>query len=107
MSSLWLTILAAGAVTYLLRLSFIAIHGRVAMPAWFLRALAFVPVAVLSALIFPEVLASNGVFDATLGNARVPAAIAAVVVAWRTRSVWATIAVGMVVLVAWQVIFRP
>ncbi len=105
MTGLWLTILAAGAVTFGLRLFFIAIHGRVAMPAWFLRALAFVPVAVLSALIFPEVLASNGVLDASLGNARLPAAIFAILVAWRTKSVWATIAAGMFTLFLWQLVF--
>ncbi len=102
--SLWLTIAAAGVVTYALRLSFIAMHGRVVMPEWFLRALAFVPVAVLSALVFPEVLASNGVFDASMGNARLPAAIAAILVAWKTKSVWGTIAAGMLVLFLWQLI---
>ncbi len=105
MTNLWLTVLAAGVVTYALRLSFIAVHGRVAMPEWFLRALAFVPVAVLSALIFPEVLASNGIFDASLGNARLPAAVVAVLVAWRTKSVWGTILAGMLVLFLWQVLF--
>ncbi len=105
MINLWLTILAAGVVTYALRLSLIAIHGHVTMPEWFLRALAFVPVAVLSALVFPEVMAPNGALNWSLANARLPAAIAAIIVAWRTKNVWGTIAVGMIVLLLWQVVF--
>jgi branched-subunit amino acid transport protein len=39
--TLWLAILGAGAVTFALRLSFIALLGRVEMPLYFGRALRF------------------------------------------------------------------
>jgi branched-subunit amino acid transport protein len=96
--TLWLTILACGIVTFLMRMSFIAIHGRVTMPLWFTRALTFVPVAVLSAMTLPEILIQNNAVNFALRNPKFLAAILAVIVAWRTRNVLATIAVGMAVL---------
>lgn len=96
--TLWLTISAAGLLTFLTRLSFIAIHGRVELPAWFKESLAFVPVAVLSAIIFPDLMAPEGAVNITPGNVRLVAGLIAVLVAWRTKNVWMTIAVGMVAL---------
>ncbi|MGQ0569286.1 MAG: AzlD domain-containing protein [Armatimonadota bacterium] len=96
--TVWLLIAGMGLITYALRLSVIALLGRLEMPAIVLRALRFVPVAVLSAIIAPEVLAPGGALDMSLGNARVPAAIVAAVIAWRTRNVFATIGAGMAVL---------
>ena len=95
---LWLTILASGLVTYLIRLSFIAVHGRVTMPGWFNRALTFVPVAVLSAIIVPELVMQDGAVNLSPLNARLVAGIVAVFVAWRTKNVMVTIIVGMLLL---------
>jgi branched-subunit amino acid transport protein len=93
--TIWLTVAACGAVTFLTRLSFIAVHGRVAMPGWFHRMLTFVPVAVLSAIALPEIMVRNGSVNLSPLNPKLLAALLAVLVAWRTRNVWATIAVGM------------
>ncbi len=102
---IWLTILIAGLVTYTTRLSFIVTHGKLAMPRWFTRALTFVPVAVLSAIIAPEILAHENVVNFSLDNARLYAGIFAALIAWRTRNTWLTIGVGMLALFAWQAIF--
>ncbi len=102
----WLTILACGIVTFLIRLSFIAIHGRVVMPLWFTRALTFVPIAVLSAITLPEILIQNDVLNFSPLNPRLIAGIVAVFVAWRTKNVLVTIAVGMVVLFVMQLVMR-
>lgn len=104
--NLWLTILACGIVTFLTRLSFIAMHGRVTMPEWFTRALTFVPVAVLSAITLPELLMLNGAMSASPLNPRLLAGIAAVFVAWRTRNVTVTIGVGMAVMWGLQFLLR-
>lgn len=96
--NLWLTIIACGIVTFLIRFSFIAIHGRVTMPDWFTRALTFVPIAVLSAITMPEILIQDNVVDVSILNPRLIAGIAAALVAWRTKNVMVTIGVGMVVL---------
>lgn len=96
--NLWLTIIACGIVTFLIRFSFIAIHGRVTMPEWFTRALTFVPIAVLSAITLPEILIQDDGINFSPFNARLLAGIIAVIVAWRTKNVLLTIVVGMLVL---------
>ncbi len=99
---LWLIILFAGLLTYALRLSFIAAHGRFEMRRWFTRALTFVPVAVLCAIIAPELLTPGGALNVSLGNARLVAGVVAILFAWQTKNGWLTIAAGMVVLVVVQ-----
>jgi branched-subunit amino acid transport protein len=98
MAETWLTIVLAGALTFLTRLSFIYLMGRWQPPAWLTRALRYVPPAVLTAIIFPEVLMQDGSLNLAVGNLRLWAALAAVAVAWRTRNVLLTIAAGMAAL---------
>lgn len=94
----WLVIVVVGALNYLSRLSFIAVFGRRAMPAWLVRALKFVPAAMLTALILPMIVSAPA--DAVIGNVnpKLPAALAAAVVAFLTRSTLKTLVIGMSVL---------
>lgn len=105
MVEIWLTILLAGILTFLIRLSFIFLIGRWQLPAWLGRALRFVPPAVLSAIIFPEVLYHNGELYLAAGNLRIWAALLAALVAWRTRNIFLTILAGMagLYLLTWLV----
>jgi len=96
--TLWLTIIGMGIVTYAIRLSLILLLGRVEVPPVVRQALRLVPPAVLSAIIFPELLRPGGAFDLSLGNTRLLAGVLATLVAWRTKSVLLTIAVGMAAL---------
>lgn len=91
----WLIIAAMGLVTYALRFSMIALAGRVELPPLLKRGLRFVPPAVLSAIILPELLYPGGAFTLTLTNIRLLAGVLATLVAWRTRNVLLTIAAGM------------
>jgi branched-subunit amino acid transport protein len=93
--TLWLSILGMGMVTYAIRLSFILLLERVEIPWRVRQALRFVPPAVLSAIIFPELLRPHGALDLSLGNVRLLAGLLAALVAWRTRNVLLTIALGM------------
>ncbi len=93
--NLWLTLILAGLLTFAIRLSFIVLLGRVEMPPWFGRVLRFVPIAVLSAIIAPELLSHSGTLQVSIENTRLLAGILAVLVAWRTRSVLLTIGAGM------------
>ena len=93
--SAWLIILLMGLVTYLIRLSLIGGLGKVDLPPLVRRALRFVPPAVLTAIIVPEVLLPAGMIDFSLGNTRLPAALLAALVAWRTKNVVLTVAAGM------------
>ena len=93
--NLWLLLLAMGAVTFASRIFMIALMGRVQVPDLLVRALKYVPPAVLSAIIAPELLRPAGVLDVSLSNVRLLAGVAAILVAWRTRSILLTLAVGM------------
>ena len=93
--NIWLTMLLAGLVTFLIRLSFIRIIGHRSIPPLLQRALRLVPPAVLTAIIFPEVFLSSGQLDLSFGNARLLAGLLATLVAWRTRNAVLTIVVGM------------
>ncbi len=91
-------ILAGGVLTFLTRLSFILLLDRVHTPDWFTRALRFVPPAVLAAIVFQEVLIRDGALALSLDNLRLPAAVLAGLIAWRTGKTLLTIAAGMVAL---------
>ena len=104
--TLWLTILSMGVVTYALRLSLIALLGRFEVPAIVRRALRFVPPAVLSAIILPELFQPGGRLNLTLGNARLLAGLLAVLVAWRTRNVLLTVGAGMLALWVLQAVLK-
>ena len=103
---IWATMVVAGLLTYAIRLSFILLFTKREIPAWLERSLRFVPPAVLSAIIFPELLIQNGNLDASLGNARLIAGLAAILVAWRTKNALMTIVVGMVLLWVLQVLIK-
>ena len=102
---IWLTILVMGLVTFLTRLSFIMAWGRIEMPEWVRRALRYVPPAVLSAIILPELLRPGGEpIDISWQNERLLAGLVAAVVAWRTRNALLTIVIGLAVFWGLKVI---
>jgi len=96
--NVWPLLICMGLVTYAIRLSLIILIGRVNLPPIIQWALCLVPPAVLSAIIFPELLMPKGTLDLSFGNLRLLAGTVAAVVAWRTRNVLLTIGVGMVAL---------
>lgn len=100
--NLWLVIIGMGIITYGIRLSMIVLLEKVTIPTKLKQALRFVPPAVLSAIIFPELLQPGGRLDVSLGNERLLAGLLAMVVAWRTKNVLWTIIVGMAALWALQ-----
>jgi branched-subunit amino acid transport protein len=98
MTALWIAIIIVGVLTFGIRLSFIALAHRLRLPALLQRALRFIPLAALSAIILPElVLRGNAPVD-PVGNARLVAGAVAVGVAFATRNILLTIASGMVTL---------
>jgi branched-subunit amino acid transport protein len=93
---LWLIILAAGVGTYAIRLSFIALFGLFdEVPERVEQALRFVPAAVLSALVVPQLLYTDSAVSLSLDNIRLFAGALAALVAWRTEDILATLIVGM------------
>ncbi len=98
MTAAFLTILGMGLVTYLTRLTPMWLYKRLQIPLWVQQAMRYVPTAVLTAIIFTEVLIPNGSLDISLHNGRLIAALLAAIAAWRTGNVLVTIAVGMIAL---------
>jgi branched-subunit amino acid transport protein len=94
----WPIILAMGLVTYALRVSMIAVFGRIEIPVLLRRASRFVPAAVLAAFVAPELLRPGGTLMLSLASPRLVAGVVASVVAWRSRSVSLTVAAGMALL---------
>ena len=90
--------IGCGLLTFLLRFSFISGGKRLAVNPRFQDLLRYVPPAVLSAIIAPEILVRHGAFDPSPANPRLWAGAVAILVAYVTRNVLATIAVGMSVL---------
>ena len=101
----WLIIVIGGLLTFGMRLSFIYFFGRVEIPDRIRRSLRFVPPAVLSAIILPELLLPNGSLDFGLGNHRWLAGLIAILVAWLTRNTLLTILAGMAALLVLQFAF--
>jgi len=101
---LWVSLFAAGLITYSLRFVFILLFGRLEVPGWLKRSLRFIPPAVLTAIIFPEIFISNGNIAINLGNTRLLPGIVAILVAWRTKNTILTIIIGMVTMWIYQAI---
>lgn len=97
-TGIWIIIIFLGIGTFAIRLSFLQLAGRLSLPSETSRALRFVPAAVLSALILPAVLRAPDGLAISLDNPRLIAAISAALIAWWTKSVLATLAIGMLVL---------
>jgi branched-subunit amino acid transport protein len=96
--SFWLVMVIAGLATYILRLSFIVLIGRREVSLLAPRALRFIPPAVLTAILVPDILLPSGALDLSLSNERLLAGIVAILVAWRTKNAVLTVIIGMAVL---------
>jgi branched-subunit amino acid transport protein len=103
--NIWIIIIIGGLLTFATRLSFIFLLDRIKVPDWFQRGLRFVPVAVLSAIILPELTSPNGTLFLSWRNPQLLAGIIAILVAWRTKNVLLTILAGMVALVIIHLLF--
>lgn len=95
MTASWLVILGVALGTYVLRASFIQAWQWISVPPELERALRYVPPAAFAALILPAVMIVDGSIDLSPGNLRLVAAALAALVAWHSRSVLLTLAVGM------------
>ncbi len=94
---LWLTILLAGVGTFAIRLSFLGVAHRIADPPIAVqRVLRMIPPAALAALVLPAFVRPGGTFDLT--QPRLVAGLVATAVAFWSKSVLVTLAVGMGVL---------
>jgi branched-subunit amino acid transport protein len=87
-----------GLITFGMRFSLIYLFGRFQVPETMRKALHYVPPAVLSAIIFPELFLRDGSLDVSMGNTRLLAGLVAVLVAWFSKNTLITIIAGMIAL---------
>ena len=100
--NIWLVMIIGGLITFGMRFSLIFLFGRFEIPETLRRALHYVPPAVLSAIIFPELLYKADQIDFSFGNIRLLAGIVAILVAWYTKNTLLTILAGMLALLLLQ-----
>lgn len=100
--NIWLVMLFGGLITFGIRFSLIYLFGRIEVPETMRRALHYVPPAVLSAIIFPELLLRDGTLDLTFTNTRLLAGVIVIITAWFTRNTLLTILIGMAALLLLQ-----
>lgn len=96
--NIWIIMLIGGLITFGMRFSFIFLFGKFHIPETVRRALHYVPPAVLSAIVFPELFLRDGTLDLSFGNYRLLAGLVAMIVAWFTKNTLITILVGMIAL---------
>ncbi len=102
-ASTWLVIVVAGAGTFALRASFLALADRLTgLPHDLREALRMVPAATLAALTLPALVRPGGEW-ALLGP-RALAGVLAGLVAYRTRSALLTVVVGLVAVIALEAV---
>lgn len=95
----WTIIVALALGTFLIRYSFIGLLGTRPLPDRLLRYLRYTPVAVLPALVAPMLAwpaATGGVTE----PARLLAALATVLVGWRSKSLLFAVIAGLAVFYA-------
>jgi branched-subunit amino acid transport protein len=96
--NIWLVMLLGGLITFGIRFSLIYLFGRLHIPETLRQALRYVPPAVLSAIVFPELFLHEGTWNLSLENTRLLAGLVAILVAWISRNTLITIIAGMLAL---------
>lgn len=95
---IWTVIVVVSVVTYLLRAVFLlGIDYFEGFPPTLERLLAFFPIAVLSALVVPNLLVVDGGLSVGVDNPRLIAGLVAFGVAWYSDNLLATVGIGMAV----------
>ena len=103
--NIWLVMLLRGLITFGMRFSLIYLFGRFEVPEMIRKALHYVPPAVLSAIIFPELFLRDEMLNLSLDNHRLLAGLVAVLVAWFSKNILITIIAGMIALFLLQFFF--
>jgi branched-subunit amino acid transport protein len=94
-------------VTLAIRYPLLALVGKISLPEPVLRALKYVPPAVLTAIIIPAMLFKGDQLDIGPGNDHLVAGLITAIVAWRSKNLLLTIVVGMITLIAWRTLISP
>ncbi len=95
---IFLIIIGMAVVTYIPRMLPLVVLSKVDIPPLITRWLKYVPVAVLSALLFPSILMSNEKIAIGFENKAMLAAIPCILIAYKTKNLFLTVSVGIGVM---------
>jgi branched-subunit amino acid transport protein len=101
MREFWL-ILGMFAVTFGVRYPTMALVGRFQLAPWIIRALRYVPVAVLTAITVPYALYREDGFSLSYTNPYLVGGIVAILVSYFSRNLLLTIVVGLAFFFAYR-----
>jgi len=99
-TEIWLSIVAMTIITLATRTVMLVFGDRIPLPERVQHALRFAPVCALTALIAPELLTEQGTWAISLANAKLVGGAIAVAVMLATRSMMATMGIGMAAYLA-------
>ena len=97
-TTVFLTLIGMNLVTYIPRLLPVWALASKSLPKVIVDWLRYVPVAVLAAMLLPSLLVNHGHIDLNPSNMFLWAAIPTLVVAWKRRSLFGSVVVGMLVV---------
>ena len=92
-------------VTYIPRLLPVWVLSSKSLPPLVVKWLRYVPVAVLAAMLFPSLLVQERRVDVGLENLFLWAAVPTFLIAWKKRSLFGAVIVGMVVVAVARLLF--
>ena len=96
--AVFLTMVGMLAVTYLPRVLPLWFFASRRLPPIVVSWLRYVQVAVLAAMLLPSLVVTEGQLNLELQNLYLWAAVPTFVIAWKTRSLFGSVIVGMVVV---------
>jgi len=100
-----LTILGMALVTYIPRLLPVWLLSSRSLPPLVIAWLRYVPVAVLAAMLFPSLVVQSNQVNLSLSNLFLWAALPTLLVAWKRRSLFGSVVVGMIVVAVVRYVF--
>ena len=92
----WLSIIMAGIITYLTRMTMIALVSRDMLGDRIKAVLAYVPSAVFPAIIFPAIFINDYETFIEMNDPKIFGAIVAIIVGYFSRSIIGTIISGLI-----------
>ncbi len=98
--TIFVTILGMALVTYIPRLLPVWLLSSKSLPPLVVAWLRYVPVAVLAAMLLPSIVVQDNQINLGLGNLFLWAAFPTLLVAWKKRSLFGSVVVGMIVVAA-------
>jgi branched-subunit amino acid transport protein len=104
---IFLTIIGMGIVTYIPRVLPVWLLSNRSLPDSVKTWLSYIPVAVLSAMLLPSLFLQDGQISFNWDNIYLWAAIPAGLVAWRKRSLFGTVIVGMSCVALFRLFIHP